>query len=213
MRNLIISLIALALVLSGICVRVLFAEEQSKQNDLVLELNKALTFEEFENAVFTIQEKRSELITSLIRMLRNEYDKEKKIRICYLLGEYRATEAIYDLAKIINLEAEVTNKKSEEPRWYKYPAQEALIKCGYRSIPYMITNIESIDDKLIRELSVQVIWQGIGEGLTPVTDGKEYARMIIEKRMNQESDTSKKARLKLAIDYLKPTTTSSSQAK
>ena len=149
-----------------------------------------------------IQENRAEIISSLIRTLRKETDKEKKIRICYLLGEYRATEAIFDLAKNITLEAKLSETGDEPPRWFKYPAQDALVKCGTHSIPYMTRNIESSDDELTQKLSVQVIWQVIGEGLPRVLEGKEYAGMIIEKRIDEETDSVKKARLKSSLKYL-----------
>jgi hypothetical protein len=211
-RNITISLIALTLIVSGISVCILSAGEQSKEKEINADLQQAKTLEEFEKAAFSIQEKRSELITYLIRMLRSETNTEKKIRICYLLGEYRATEAIIDLAKNITLEAQIANEETKIPKWGKYPAQEALIKCGYSSIRYMISNIASSDDKQVRELSTSVIWQIIGEGLSRVADGKEYAQMIIEKSINKETDKVKKERLTLALVYLKPVTVPSSQA-
>ena len=200
MRNLILFLFTLAFV-SYMPMHVLLAEEQPVEKDLVWDLGQAQTLEEFEQATIKIQEKRSELITFLIRMLRKETEKEKKIRICYLLGQYKATEAIRDLSKNITLEAQVSDA-ARLPIWGKYPAQEALIKCGFRSIRYMISNIETSDDKQIQNLSVKVIWLVIGEGLSNYSDGKEYARMIIQKRINQESDPVKKARLEAALVYL-----------
>ena len=180
----------------------LSAKQQSMVKELAQDFKKAHTLEEIENATNKIQENRSETINSLKRLLETENDKEKRIRICYLLGEYRASEAILDLAKIINLEADIPPFSRELPRWRKYPAQEALVKCGARSIPYMISNIESNDGELIQKLSTEVIWQVMGTGLSRVLDGKDYARMIIEKRINEETDSVKKARLQSSLKYL-----------
>ena len=112
------------------------------------------------------------------------------------------TEAIWDLSKNISLEAQIPDELTEKPLWLKYPAQEALVKCGNRSIRYMLENIESSDNELIQKLSIEVIWQVMGEGLTQVLDGKNYARMIIEKRIDEETDSVKKARLQSSLKYL-----------
>ena len=202
MRQLLLTIILLGVLLFFVPTRNNFAEEQAIEESLIGDLQQAQTLEEFERATVEIQEKRSELITSLIRILRNETDKEKKIRICYLLGEYRATEAIWDLSKNISLEAQIPDELTEKPLWLKYPAQEALVKCGNRSIRYMLENIESSDNELIQKLSIEVIWQVMGEGLTQVLDGKNYARMIIEKRIDEETDSVKKARLQSSLKYL-----------
>jgi hypothetical protein len=192
--------------LSFICIIALFVfthvkAEQAMENNVIKRLQQSETLEEFDRLTRVALKERDENIYSLIRMLRSEPEKEKKIRICYLLGEYKAIEAIWDLAKNITLEAQVSDE-TKLPRWGKYPAQEALIKCGFRSIRYMISNIESSDDKQIQNLSVGVIWLVIGEGLSNYSDGKEYARMIIQKRINQESDPVKKERLEAAFGYL-----------
>lgn len=184
-------------------IKILFAEERSAEKDFAQDLVQAQTLDEFEQAAFSINEQRLKFVNSLIRMLRSETDTEKKVRICYLLGEYRATRAILELADNITLEAKIEPYSDKLPKWLKYPAQEALVKCGYRSIPYMLRNIESNDDKQITELSTRVIWQIIGEGLSRTLDGKDYARMIIEKRLNEQSDPAKKARLKSSLEYLK----------
>jgi len=202
MRRKTISLIALLLT-CGLCVCVLIAGEQPNMKDFSLALSQAKTLDEFEKATIEAQERRLEFINSLIRMLRSKTDEEKTIRICYILGEYRATEAIFDLAKLITLEYKANVNDKKYPRWSRYPVQEALIKCGSRSIPYMLRNIESSDNKQVQELSAGVIWQVIGEGLKHVLDGKVYARMIIEKRMNEETDFVKKARLKSSLGFLK----------
>jgi len=202
MRQLLLTIILLGVLLFFVPTRNNFAEEQAIEESLIGDLQQAQTLEEFDQATMKIQENRAEIISSLIRTLRKETDKEKKIRICYLLGEYRAAEAIFDLAKNITLEAKLSETGDEPPRWFKYPAQDALVKCGTHSIPYMTRNIESSDDELTQKLSVQVIWQVIGEGLPRVLEGKEYAGMIIEKRIDEETDSVKKARLKSSLKYL-----------
>jgi hypothetical protein len=180
---------------------VLVAGEQSDKKDASLALRQAETLDEFERATIEAQENRRQFIRSLIRMLRRNPDKERMIRISYLLGEYRATEAMWDLAKCITLEAEVSDEDKEPPRWGKYPAQEALIKCGVRSVPYMVSNLESSGDEKVRELSAMVVWQVIGGGLPRVIDGKKHGRQILENAIDVQTDLAKKARLESALAY------------
>lgn len=184
-----------------ISVSVLVGNEQPIEKDFAMKLRQAQTLDEFEEATIQALEKRSEFIRSLIRMLRGNPEKERMIRICYLLGEYRATEAIWDLSKHIKLEDKTTGKLKKYPRWSRYPAQEALIKCGFRSIQYMIKNLETSEDEQVRKLSAMVIWQVIGEGLPRVVDGKEYGRLIVANEADKQTDSAKKMRLASALKY------------
>jgi hypothetical protein len=171
--------------------------------DVIAELRDAETMQEFDAATNAAQEERANIIRALIRMVRKEREKERIVRICYLLGEYRATEAVLDLAKHVAVEAEVTSENTELPRWGKYPAKEALVKCGSRSIRYMLANLETSDDEKVRELSAMVIWQVMGGGLPRVVDGKEFARVIVTSAMEEQADPAKKLRLRAALKYFK----------
>jgi hypothetical protein len=198
MRYRVSCLIVITLV-GGTSAHVLFVGEQPIGRTLAWDMDPAQTMEEFEQATFNVQKRRSELIGFLKRMLRRETDNEKKIRICYLLGEYRATEAINDLTHHITLEADVKPFSTEIPRWFKYPAQEALVKCGTRSVPPMILNLETSNDELVRELSATVIWHVIGAGLPREIDGRDYARMIVQNAIDKQSDPVKKEKLQAAL--------------
>lgn len=193
--------ILLAAILYGALGGIVAGEQTDVERRVTARLKQARTLEEFEQAAFTIQRHRSELIDTLIRMLRKEDDEERKIRICYLLGEYRASEAAMDLASNITLEAQVPPATSSMLRWYQYPAWEALVKCGNRSIPHILRSIESNDDELRQKLSAQGLWQIMSEGL-PHKDAKEHARMVIQKRIKEVSDPTKKTRLEASLRFL-----------
>ena len=183
--------------------RIAYANEKVTANNLIVDLKQAQTVEELEQTVDMLQSQRFELIKTLIRMIRNETDNELKIRVCYLLGEYRASEAAIDLVENITLEAKVPAHNLEPLRWNRYPAQEAIVKCGHRSIPYLLTKIESSDDELIQKLSIRSLWQILSVGLSQ-NEGKNYARIIIQNRLIQESNPEKKARLESALNLLTP---------
>lgn len=173
------------------------------EGDLIWPLMQAETLEESDKETAALQESRSQLVTSLIIMLRRSPNREEKIRICFLLGEYRATEAVVDLAEHITLREEITKDIIGTPRWHFYPAQEALAKCGARSIPYMVRTLETSDDEEVRKLSAGVITMIMGQALGTPVEAKTHARLIVEAAMRKQPDQVKKARLKAALSYFK----------
>jgi hypothetical protein len=62
------------------------------------------------------------------------------------------------------------------------------------AIPKMIKNIESNDDANVRKLSATVI---------RYVDGPDIAKFRLEKAIESQSDPTKKARLKAAIEEIK----------
>jgi len=174
--------------------------------DLRSKLTEAKTLEQLDKVVEEAYLERSKRISDLGRMLHSNINDDLKARVCFLLGEFRAERAMGDLGSIMTFEhsdledgaMEITNI----PRWFKYPATEALAKCGFRSIPQMVKKLETSDDEEFRKFLVNAIWTNIGTMLPRATDGKKYARQIIEDYIVIQTDPKKKAKLQDTLDYL-----------
>jgi HEAT repeat protein len=137
---------------------------------------------------------RSNLQTKLLSQLDESNPKEVTFGIAYLLGVYRMDQAVRHLSKYIALKNEQSDLVKRLPLYGEYPIVEALIRIGNPAIPAMIENIESSDDENVRKLSARVI---------RYIDGTEIANFRLAKRMENESDPIKKARLIAAMESIR----------
>ncbi len=175
---------------------------QIETQSFIQDFQNAKTLGELNRASNIIMQNRQNLISNLIGMLRSNPDKEKMIRICYLLGEYRATEAVTDLVAHIDLEVEIKGELKEPLMWGLYPAQGALIKIGFSVIPQMIQILETNTDDHIQRLSATVIWEIIGRELPTMPERKEIVRIVINNAIKKQSDSLKRKNLENALKLL-----------
>ena len=147
----------------------------------------------------------------MIENWKQQYVKPENENVMELIG-YRPPDFLVSIANISSFLYEQTNdaKYAEitkdiigTPRWHFYPAQEALAKCGARSIPYMVRTLETSDDEEVRKLSAGVITMIMGQALGTPVEAKTHARLIVEAAMRKQPDQVKKARLKAALSYFK----------
>jgi hypothetical protein len=117
--------------------------------------------------------------------------KEVTFAIAFLLGFNRMEDSVRFLSPLIALEADMT--ENNHIPWGRYPVAEALIRIGGPSIPAMMKNIETSDDKKVCELSAEVI---------RYVDGPEIAKFRLEKAMEKQADPGKKAKLKAAVEHI-----------
>lgn len=135
---------------------------------------------------------RSDLQTALISQLDESNPKEVNFAIAYLLGMYRMEQAVGSLSKYIALEAE-TGIEKHSALWDRYPVVEALIRIGNPAVPEMLKNIETSQDKKVRELSARVIRYVMGA---------DIAKIVLQSAMQDKSD-SVKVNFKAAIESLR----------
>jgi hypothetical protein len=110
---------------------------------------------------------------------------------CYL-GEMRVAESVDILA------AEVTLNLVHSVDHLSYlqhpPAAEALFKIGIASIPALIGNLAEIDNPGIRTASLKILYRIEGD--------KDVVELRVQKALNVEKDSKRKARLQLALKEL-----------
>jgi hypothetical protein len=174
-----------------VCFQVLGATKGDKP---LLDKNNSVD-KEWQNEAIRLSNERLKLINELIIRLRQERETELKVVTCYLLGEYRATEAVNDLLEVITLQSSIEqdNEVNRLPLWGKYPAHEALIKIGIPAIPLILAKLETESNLLAMRLEVHVVH---------MVYGKELAKVVLGQAITLQMDDSKAKRLKLAIQLL-----------
>jgi len=75
-----------------------------------------------------------------------------------------------------------------------YPAMDALVKIGNPSIPAVIRNLEESEDAKVRELSLKVLYRIEGD--------KDIVQLRLQKALEVQQDSKKKARLQTALQAL-----------
>jgi len=175
----------------------LLATKEDKPVSNILDINNNLSTEEWHKEVIRLAHERHNLINSLIRQLRygKNLNEEKKIRICFLLGEYRASEAAKDLLNIITLENKI--KPGYEYRrslWQRYPAFEALEKIGMPAVRHILIKLATESDKEAMRLEVFLI-----RGLY----GKEIGKMVLEKAIAKQTDKKKAENITKAMNLIR----------
>jgi len=113
---------------------------------------------------------------------------ETRAVAAYLLGEYRAVEAVPVLARSFALDA--------GPRFdfsgsrYGAPVWTALVKIGPPAAPAMIDNLRDSDDPAVRHYSLDVLLRVLG--------GKRHLVEALEKAKADTTDPAKAARAEQA---------------
>jgi hypothetical protein len=174
----------------------MFAKE-GKDVSNILDINSNLSVEELHKEVLRLAHERHNLINNLIRQLRygKNLNKEKKIRICFLLGQYRASEAAKDLLNIIALENKI--KPGQEYRrslWERYPAFEALERIGMPAVRHILIKLGTESDINAMRLEVILI-----RGLY----GKEIGKMVLEKAIAKQADKEKAENITKAMGLIR----------
>ena len=129
--------------------------------------------------------------------LLNSKDNQVQCSAAYLLGA-RYSEACVVLSQVITLkDSKFAYLQLSSRMWGQYPAAEALAEIGKPSTPFMLLNLATSDDELVRDLSLKVIRS---------VEGAEVAQFIVELAINKEEISANKKRLqaaKVALSTLK----------
>lgn len=118
---------------------------------------------------------------------------EGMVYCIYLLGQWRAAEAVTILIEKIDLKAAKVDPKGAKGRWGMYPAQDALAKIGQPAVNVILDKLPTERDELRRKLMCNVISN---------VEGKDFGIILLKLRQDQESDPMKKSYLALALKIL-----------
>lgn len=144
-----------------------------------------------------ILEQRARTIGELEKIVRDFVGEESRKgsakTAVVLLGKLRAVEAVALLAENISVYVFYKSTKRIQSLEDAFPCVGALSEIGKPSIAAMIGNLASSEDEKVRELSARVILN---------VEGTEIGRIVIEKAIEDESDPTKKARLRAAVEYM-----------
>ncbi|HBI46360.1 MAG TPA: hypothetical protein DDY78_26440 [Planctomycetales bacterium] len=113
-----------------------------------------------------------------------------KTLAAYLLGELRASRAVWTLADNIDLKAPRIDPKFSIGRWGEFPAQEALHKIGVPAAAEVLRRLLTEQNELRRKLMVKVI-RGVY--------GDDLGRLFVQNRLAKETDPMHKENLNLAL--------------
>ena len=117
-----------------------------------------------DQAVDSILQDRRSIINKLIPLIdpanTKKYSDQTRCAAAYLLGMLRANEAVPVLSRA--LENEPGRKLIFDISRYDVPVWTALVRIGRPAVPTMIENIETSDNKILREKSLNVLYHVLG---------------------------------------------------
>jgi hypothetical protein len=181
------------LILLNMCVVLIAGTEMKKKIESNKEqIAQMFNFKDVDRLEFlgNLSKERADLQSNLIYQLNNSDSKEMKFAAAFLLGMYRMEQSVFNLSKFITLESSQNTDHIREPLWDRYPVVEALIRIGKPSVPEMLKNIKTSNDKKVIELSIRVI---------RYVEGPEIGQFILEKELAKQTDPKNKTKLKEAI--------------
>ena len=134
----------------------------------------------------------------------NSVSEDKKVYVCFLLGVYRAEDAVWALGDCITLESKKQDKKGGIPRWFNYPAKDALVRIGKAGEKVALFKLASEKNELARKLFCQVIKE---------IEGKKIGLIRLQDAIDAETDPVKKENLRLGLKYFtEPSSNAEKQA-
>jgi HEAT repeat protein len=147
-------------------------------------------------AVDKILQDRKAMIQNLIPLIdptnANKYSDETRSASAYLLGEFRAVEAISVLSRaLVN---EPGPKVIYRTTRYGAPVWSALVKIGRPAVPELIKNLENSDDHVLREKSLDVLIRTL--------DGKQQLLELLAKLNKNAKDDAVRHRLCECVTYI-----------
>lgn len=174
------------------------AAEQPQEPDNVALLTSKDT-DVRDRAVDSILADRAEIVKQLTNFIEpanaEKYSDETVVVAGYLLGEFRAKEAVPALSRAL--------RKPRGRRWsttdinrYDMPMWTALVKIGRPSAPAMIENIETSDSKRLMNESATVLWHVLG--------GKKRVLELLDKLEARATERGVIERIKAARKYIEP---------
>lgn len=117
-----------------------------------------------DQAVDSILQDRRAIVNKLIPLIdpanTKKYSDQTRCAAAYLLGMLRATEAVPVLSRA--LANEPGRKIISDISRYDVPVWTALVRIGRPAVPVMIENIETSDNRILRNKSIDVLYHVLG---------------------------------------------------
>jgi hypothetical protein len=141
---------------------------------------------------------RGQTIRGLLKILNDPASKANvKLYAVYYLGAMHATEAVNNLAAQITLAPNGITGGSlyvTESPWNGASAVNSLVSIGIKSIPALIRNLATSDGSKIRGFTLRA--------LSRIDGDKDISQLRLQKALNDETDSTKKANLSAALKEL-----------
>ena len=148
-----------------------------------------------DQVVDSILQDRQAIVNKLIPLIdpanAKKYSDQTRCAAAYLLGEFRASEAVPILSRALADEpgAKIISRISR----YDVPVWTALVKIGRPTVPAMIENIETSDNRILRKKSLDV--------LNHVLGGKRRLLELLSKLQKKATDKEKHRRITVAQQF------------
>jgi hypothetical protein len=146
-------------------------------------------------AVSSILQDRSAIVNELIPLIdpanSEKYNDGTRCMAAFLLGKFRAIEAVPVLSKA--LVDEPGPNSTLRIDGYAAPVWTALVRIGRPVVPAMIENIETSDNRILRKKSLDVLYHVLG--------GKRRVLELLTKLHGKAKDRSKVQRVQSAIQH------------
>lgn len=148
-----------------------------------------------DRAVDSILQDRQAVISELIVLIdpvnTKKYSVQTRCAAAYLLGMFRASEAVTVLSRALANEPE--QREISDISRYDAPVWTALVRIGRPAVPTMIENIETSDNRILRIKSLDVLYHVLG--------GKRRVLELLTKLKEQAKDRPKTERIEAAIQH------------
>ncbi len=171
--------------------------KQSEEKEPMGQINGLLSQDSRirDQAVDSILQDRRSIVNKLIPLIdpanTKKYSDQTRCAAAYLLGMLRATEAVPVLSRA--LANEPGRKLISDISRYDVPVWTALVRIGRPAVPAMIENIETSDNKILREKSIDV--------LNHVLGGKRRVLELLTKLKARAEDRQIIEHIEAAIQY------------
>ncbi len=149
-----------------------------------------------DSSVDSILQDRLGIVQQLIPLIdpanAQKYSDETRSVAAYLLGKFRASEAVPVLSRALADEpgVELIFNRS---RYYDVPFWTALVRIGRPAVPAMIENIETSDNAVLRKRSLSVLYHVLG--------GKRRITELLTKLKVRTKDRAKLQRIEAAVQH------------
>jgi hypothetical protein len=143
--------------------------------------------EEVQKGAYIIISHRAEIISNLRDTLREAKSERSKAYACFVLGTYRAREAVDEM--LLNIELNYQVPRSEirgAPPWFFYPCMEALIDVGNEAIPAVVEHLGVTDKREVARLCLDVLVKVDGPEITQTRLTQQMGKVSEEKRKRLE---------------------------
>jgi hypothetical protein len=155
-------------------------------------LEQAKSVEEMDRLARSAAEQRDLFVGRLIVLLRTSNLVDAKVRACYLLGEFKAERAVFEVIKNIGLTVE-RGDTDKIPLWSRHPCVDALSHIGKPAERVLIRFIASNEKKDLQALALDALVYINGFKRTP---------SILEDAL-QDASGLEATRLRQALEELK----------